>query len=115
MAQRRTTIWGWGFEDEQPTPEQKRSIAKGIAESVGAADFTLDPEPRVEDIALRPPRITPPASLAGLCSTDTYDRAAHTYGKALPDVVRAVAGPPPQLSSLAVRITLKVTIVVVKD
>ena len=89
MAQRRTTIWGWGFEDEQPTPEQKRSIAKGIAESVGAADFTLDSEPRVEDIALRPPRITPPASLAGLCSTDTYDRAAHTYGKALPDVVRA--------------------------
>ena len=24
MAHRRTTIWGWGFEDEQPTPEQKK-------------------------------------------------------------------------------------------
>ena len=89
MASRRTTIWGWGFADEQPTPEQKKSIAKGIAESVGATDFTLDPEPRVEDIALRPPRITPPAALAGLCATDPYERAAHTYGKALPDVVRA--------------------------
>ena len=50
MTQRRTTIWGWGFEDEQPTPEQKKNIAKGIAESVGASDFSLDPEPRVEDI-----------------------------------------------------------------
>ena len=57
MTQRRTTIWGWGFEDEQPTPEQKKNIAKGIAESAGASDFSLDPEPRVEDI--RPPRAAP--------------------------------------------------------
>ncbi len=89
MTQRRTTIWGWGFEDEQPTPEQKKNIAKGIAESVGTSDFTLDPEPHVEDIQLRAPRLSPPESLAGICSTGTYDRAAHSYGKALPDIVRA--------------------------
>ena len=89
MAHRRTTIWGWGFEDEQPTPEQKKNIAKGIAESVGAGDFSLDPEPRVEDIQLRAPRLSPPASLSGICSTETYDRAAHSYGKALPDIVKA--------------------------
>ncbi len=89
MTQRRTTIWGWGFEDEQPTPEQKKNIAKGIAESVGTSDFTLDPEPHVEDIQLRAPRLSPPESLAGICLTGTYDRAAHSYGKALPDIVRA--------------------------
>ena len=89
MTQRRTTIWGWGFEDEQPTPEQKKNIAKGIAESVGASDFSLDPEPRVEDIQLRTPRLSPPEALANICSTETYDRAAHAYGKALPDIVRA--------------------------
>ena len=89
MTQRRTTIWGWGFEDEQPTPEQKKNIAKGIAESVGTSDFSLDPEPRVEDIQLRAPRLSPPESLAGICSIETYDRAAHSYGKALPDIVRA--------------------------
>ncbi len=89
MAHRRTTIWGWGFEDEQPTPEQKKNIAKGIAESVGASDFSLDPEPRVEDIQLRAPRLSPPEALANICSTETYDRAAHSYGKALPDIVRA--------------------------
>ena len=63
MSQRRTTIWGWGFEDEQPTPEQKKSIAKGIVDSLGKSDVKveLDPEPRVEDIKLRVPRISPPA------------------------------------------------------
>ncbi len=91
MSQRRTTIWGWGFEDEQPTPEQKKAIAKGIVDSLGKSDVKveLDPEPRVEDIELRAPRISPPASLAGICSTETYDRAAHTYGKALPDIIKA--------------------------
>ena len=86
MSQRRTTIWGWGFEDEQPTPEQKKSIAKGIVDSLGKSDVKveLDPEPRVEDIKLRGPRISPPTSLGGICSTHTYDRAAHTYGKCCP-------------------------------
>ena len=64
MSQRRTTIWGWGFEDEQPTPEQKKAIAKGIVDSLGKSEVELDPEPRVEDIELRASRISPPASLA---------------------------------------------------
>ncbi len=89
MTQRRTTIWGWGFEDEQPSEKQKKDIAMGIAKSVGENDFELDPEPKVEDIHLRAPRIAPPESLAKICSTSTYDRAAHTYGKALPDIVKA--------------------------
>ena len=71
MSQRRTTIWGWGFEDEQPTAEQKKLIAKGIADSLGKSEVELDPEPRVEDIKLRAPRISPPASLAGICSSET--------------------------------------------
>ena len=89
MTQRRTTIWGWGFEDEQPSQKQKKDIAMGIAKSVGANDFELDPEPKVEDIQLRACRIAPPESLANICSTSIYDRAAHTYGKALPDIVKA--------------------------
>ena len=56
---------------------------------LGPADFSLDPEPRVADIQLRAPRLSPPAPLANICSTETYDRAAHSYGKALPDIVQA--------------------------
>src|SRR5262249_6871364 len=40
----------------------------------------------------RPPRLLPPASLAGICTSDLYDRAAHTYGKSYPDYVRGLLG-----------------------
>src|SRR5262249_6345730 len=38
------------------------------------------------------PRLVPPASLAGISTTDLYDRAAHTYGKSYPDYVRGLLG-----------------------
>jgi alkyldihydroxyacetonephosphate synthase len=43
----------------------------------------------VEDIELPAPRIEPPASLAEICTTDTYERAAHSYGSSYRDLVRA--------------------------
>jgi alkyldihydroxyacetonephosphate synthase len=89
MTQRRTLIWGWGYEDQQPTPEQQKAIAKGVAASLGRSDVVLERAPTLDDITLRAPRITPPASLAAICSTTTYDRAAHSYGKAFPDLLRA--------------------------
>jgi alkyldihydroxyacetonephosphate synthase len=89
MTQRRTLIWGWGYEDQQPTPEQQKAIAKGIAASLGRDDVTLDRAPTLDEIELRAPRITPPPALAEMCSMATYDRAAHSYGKAFPDLLRA--------------------------
>ncbi|MBI3799586.1 MAG: FAD-binding oxidoreductase, partial [Deltaproteobacteria bacterium] len=89
MTPRRTLIWGWGYEDQQPTPEQQKAIAKGLAASLGRSDVALERAPSIDDISLRAPRITPPASLAAVCSMTTYDRAAHSYGKAFPDLIRA--------------------------
>src|SRR5204862_500974 len=48
------------------------------------------PIPSIADLALRAPRVAPPAALARLCSTDDEDRAAHTFGKAYRDVIRAL-------------------------
>ncbi len=90
MSERRTAIWGWGYEDEQPTLEQQKAIAKGLSTMLGKSNFDLLPMPKVEELELRAPRIKPPASLEALCSTTTYDRAAHSYGKACPDLLRAV-------------------------
>lgn len=89
MSDRRLSIWGWGYEDQQPTLEERKATARAIASSLGRNDVELDPEPKIEDIQLRAPRLTPPASLASICSTTTYDRAAHSYGKAMPDLIRA--------------------------
>src|SRR5260370_23750032 len=48
--------------------------------------------PRLADIALRAPRLAPPAGVAAFCSSEAYDRVAHTYGKSYPDYVRGLAG-----------------------
>jgi alkyldihydroxyacetonephosphate synthase len=86
---RRRKFWGWGWEDEGPNAEQRQGIAQALA-----ARFNLDalpetPPPRLEELRLAPPRLTPPAALASLCSIEPYERAAHTYGKSFRDVVRA--------------------------
>src|SRR5215475_10034641 len=89
MAERHMSIWNWGYEDQQPTPEQQKAIAKGVAVSLGRSDLELGKAPTLDEITLRPPRITPPATLAALCSMATYDRVVHSYGKAFPDFLRA--------------------------
>jgi alkyldihydroxyacetonephosphate synthase len=72
-----------------PTPEQQSTIAAVLAARFGLSDLRIATPPRVEELALRPPRLAPPPALAPLCSTAPLDRAGHTYGKSFRDVVRA--------------------------
>jgi hypothetical protein len=48
--------------------------------------------PDLDHLTLRAPRVAPPVSLAAFCSSERYDRAAHTFGKSYPDYVRAMLG-----------------------
>lgn len=84
-------FWGWGAEGAGPDPTQQRAIAQTIAERFGA-DAELAAEPRIEDIVLPEPRVTPPQALAAFCHSDPLARAGHTYGKSYRDVVRALRG-----------------------
>ena len=88
-SQRRMQIWGWGYEDLQPTEKEKLAAAREIAASLGNHDVSLESEPKIDDIELRTSRIKIPDALSHLCSISDYDRAAHTYGKGCPDVMRA--------------------------
>jgi alkyldihydroxyacetonephosphate synthase len=89
MVERRRSWWGWGWEDEGPSVAQQEAIAKNLASRLGLAELPIADAPRLEDLSLPEPRLTPPASLASRCSTDRYDRAGHTYGKSYRDLVRA--------------------------
>ena len=89
MSHPRTQIWGWGYEDQQPSEAEKTAAVQDIANSLGRSNIELAKEPKLEDLELRPARISPPDSLAPLCSTENYDRASHSYGKAVPDIIRA--------------------------
>jgi alkyldihydroxyacetonephosphate synthase len=89
---RRLKFWGWGYEDQQPPHEEVEQAAAAIRAHLGFGDGPVERPPALEDLELPAPRMEPPASLAGLCSSEPYERASHSYGKAYRDVVRAFRG-----------------------
>ena len=84
----RRSFWAWGLESEEPTLQERQEAAAELSRRYGV-DLVAPPAPLETDLQLRPPRITPPAALEPFCSTDTYDRAVHSYGRSFRDRVRA--------------------------
>ncbi|MEA2423531.1 MAG: alkyldihydroxyacetonephosphate synthase, partial [Thermoleophilaceae bacterium] len=89
---RQLKFWGWGYEDQQPPPDEVSATAAAAREHLGFEPAEVERPARLEDLELPAPRIEPPASLARLCSSDPYERASHAYGKAYRDIVRAFRG-----------------------
>jgi alkyldihydroxyacetonephosphate synthase len=89
---RQLKFWGWGYEDQQPPFEEVEAAALGAREHLGFGPAEVERPPSLEDVELPAPRVSPPGALAGLCSSDRYDRVTHAYGKAYRDVVRAFRG-----------------------
>ena len=91
-AVRRRKHWGWGFEDEQPGPDELRTAAKGIRAHLGFGDGEVEQPVPLSEVELPPSRLSPPAALQEICSSEVHDRASHAYGKAYRDIVRAFRG-----------------------
>jgi alkyldihydroxyacetonephosphate synthase len=89
---RRRKFWGWGFEDQQPPPAEVETAAAAAREHLGLEPAEVERAARLEALELPPSRLEPPASIAAICRTDPYERAAHAYGKSYRDVVRAFRG-----------------------
>jgi len=88
---RQRKFWGWGWQDEGPTREQRAAIATLLAERYGLADVSVTDPPQIEEIALRAPRIAAPAALRSRFTADPHERAGHTYGKSFRDIARALS------------------------
>src|ERR1700689_1708972 len=56
-ATRRRKHWGWGYEDQQPTPAQVRAAAGALAEHLGMTITEVEGPVALELAALAPPRI----------------------------------------------------------
>ncbi len=89
---RRLKHWGWGYEDEQPSPEDLRSAASAISAHLGFGSAEPEQPVALEDVELPPVRLRPPPALAPLCTSEPYERALHAYGRSYRDVVRAFRG-----------------------
>ncbi len=97
MSSRQRKHWGWGFEDQQPAPEQLRQTASALAGHleplIGGPSLgePLEPVP-LEEVALSSPRVAAPPALADICASDSHARARHALGSSYADVVSGFRG-----------------------
>jgi alkyldihydroxyacetonephosphate synthase len=89
---RRRKHWGWGYEDEQPSPEEVRAAAGGLATHLGFSPGEVEDPVGLDAVVLSAPRIEPPAALASICSVDPHERASHALGKSYSDIVKGFRG-----------------------
>src|SRR5208283_4502904 len=92
MMERRLKHFGWGREGEGLDAAEESAILDRYRRLFGVDRFDEVAPPPLSDIELRPPRLAPPSALAPYCSSDAYDRAAHTYGKSFSDYARGLLG-----------------------
>ncbi len=60
-ATRRRKHWGWGYEDQQPPPEQVREAAAGIRSHLGFEPLDAEEPVPLSAVELPAPRLEPPA------------------------------------------------------
>jgi len=89
MSDRPRKHWGWGYADEQPSPEELREAAAGLAEHLGFGSADIE-SPAAPDLAA--PRVAVPPALRGIAVQDDHARALHAHGASYGDVVRAFRG-----------------------
>jgi alkyldihydroxyacetonephosphate synthase len=89
---RRYKHWGWGYEDQQPEPEQLRQTAALAAEHLGLEVGEIEAPVALEQVALASARVRPPDALAEICADDAHSRASHALGKSYSDVVNGFRG-----------------------
>ncbi|GAB3870497.1 FAD-binding oxidoreductase [Dactylosporangium cerinum] len=89
-AWRERSWWGWGWADEALDDDACRRLAETALRPWMPIDGSVLPVPY--DPVLDPPRLIPPSIMEEAFTADPVIRAAHTYGKAFRDVVRALHG-----------------------
>jgi alkyldihydroxyacetonephosphate synthase len=89
---RRFKHWGWGYEDQQPSPQALRATADAAAGHLGLALGEIESPKPLDDVELVQPRVSPPAQLAEICLADKHARASRALGKSYVDVVAGFRG-----------------------
>ncbi|GAA3683114.1 FAD-binding oxidoreductase [Nocardioides ginsengisoli] len=95
--------WGWGADEARLSDAETAALVERVAALLPGQDLTDHAPPDPRALGVPPPRVTPPAALAALCSADVVDRLGHARGKAFRDVVRNLHGDVAHVPDLVVR------------
>ncbi len=88
---RTRSLWAWGWNDRFPDEAARGGLAQLARVLVPAAAPALRPMPDDEPV-VPAPRVAIPTALAAFASQAPRDRASHTRGRALPDLIAGFAG-----------------------
>lgn len=83
--------WGWGSVEDAVRGAELDALLSRVRALTSGEPVGHEP-PGIEALGLPGSRVRAPDALAGLCSADPEDRAAHAHGKAFRDVVRNLHG-----------------------
>jgi len=84
--------WGWGYEGEGLDARETQALLATLAEGYGIRPVDDGAFPSLDAIALAPPRLTPPASLARICTLEKYQWVLHAFGQSQPVSIRIYMG-----------------------
>jgi alkyldihydroxyacetonephosphate synthase len=87
---RHRSHWGWGYEDEWPSPDELRAGAAGLAAHLGFGSPEPEQPVPLAAVALPPPRVEPPPGLP--VTQDPHARALPSPGRSYLDVRRGFRG-----------------------
>ena len=80
MSNAQRKFWGWGTEDQTVTPEERAFLTAAFAKRFNTVLQSPVAPPKVEDIALRAPRLAIPANMQRIATTDPRERLIHAHG-----------------------------------
>jgi len=59
VERRQRKFWGWGYEGDGPNANQRKAIAEAFAARFNTGPLAIVEPPRLEEIELRRPRLSP--------------------------------------------------------
>jgi|GEM_PF-2206470 len=92
MSSNKRSFWGWGYDDYKVDEARILQFTGLLKASLGIKSFSNISAPKLEDLNLRIPRFQVNEELSRYCSSDTFDRASHSYGKSYRDIWRGLHG-----------------------
>ena len=102
MSVRQMNFWNWGWADNisPEDPSAIQAFAAELARRNGVGEITPLTRPKLADFKIPTSALSPPKSLAHLCSQEPDERLIHSLGKSFADLAHAALRQVPRYTDI---------------